>query len=206
MKLNGAATVKAGFVAMVVAITGCAQPPTEQFEVAARAVEAAKAAGAPEYDGEDFAKLEQQFALVKDELKKQEEVLSIFRSYTDAERQLKQVVTTGQQVEVVAAQKKESAKAAAIAMEKEAQAVMDSAKKLMVNAPTGKERAAVQVIQQDLEGLEKSLSAMHQLIENGDYLAAEIEGKAIKEKGSAVSGEIQSAIDKTKGKKPRAHA
>jgi hypothetical protein len=71
----------------------------------------------------------------------------------------------------------------------------------MAKAPSGKERAAVEAIKQDVQGLETSLSAVHQLIEKGDYTAAEVQGKALKEKGSAVSGEIQIAIDKAKGKK-----
>jgi hypothetical protein len=71
----------------------------------------------------------------------------------------------------------------------------------MTKAPTGKERAAVQAIKQDLDGLETSLSAVHQSIEKGDYLGAEVQAKALKEKGVAVSEEIHNAIAKTKGKK-----
>lgn len=192
-------TVGLAGLAMVV-MTGCAQPPTEQLEAAKKAVESAQAAGAAEYARDDLAKLEQQFAVAKDELAKQEKALSIFRSYGDADRQLKQVVTTGQQVAVSAAQNKEAAKTAALAMEKEAQQVMASAKELMAKAPSGKERAAVEAIKADVGGLETSLGAVHQLIEKGDYLGAEAQAKALKEKGSAVSGEIQSAIDKAKGK------
>jgi hypothetical protein len=91
-------------------------------------------------------------------------------------------------------------------MEQEAQQVVASAKELMAIAPIGKERAAVEAIKQDLLGLETSLAVIHGLIENGDYLTAEVQTTALKEKGVTVSGEIQSTIKKTRGRKPRAHA
>lgn len=181
---------------------GCAQPPTEQLGAAQKAVDAAKAAGATEYAKEDFTALEQQFVLAKDELANQEKALSIFRSYTDADKMLGKVVEAGGSVAAKAAQNKEAAKTAAIGMEKEAQKAVASAKELMAKAPTGKERAAVETIKQDLSGLETSVGAVRQLIEKEDYLGAEVQAKALKEKVVAVSGEIQNVIDKAKGKKP----
>ena len=181
---------------------GCAQPPTEQLGAAQKAVDAAKASGATEYAKEDFTALEQQFVLAKDELANQEKALSIFRSYTDADKMLGKVVEAGGSVAAKAAQNKEAAKTAALGMEKEAQKAVASAKELMAKAPTGKERAAVETIKQDLSGLETSVGAVRQLIEKEDYLGAEVQAKALKEKVVAVSGEIQNAIDKAKGKKP----
>ncbi len=185
----------------MVMMTGCAQPPTEQLEAAKKAVESARAAGASEYAKEDFVKLEQQLTLAQDELVKQDRALAIFRSYSDADKMLIKVVEDGGAVAAKAAQNKEAAKTAALAMEKEAGQVLASAKELIAKAPTGKERAAVEAINQDVQGLETGFNAVHQLIEKGDYPAAEAQAKALKEKGSAVSGEIQSAIDKAKGKK-----
>jgi hypothetical protein len=189
-------------MAMVVML-GCAQPPTEQLGAAQKAVDAAKAAGATEYAKEDFVALEQQFAIAKDELARQERALPIFRSYTDADKMLIKVVESGGHVAAKSAQNKEAARTAALAMEKEAQDVVASAKVLMAKAPTGKERAAVETIKQDLSGLETSVGAVHQLIEKGDYPEAEVQAKAVKEKGAAISVEIQRAIDKAKGMKPR---
>lgn len=189
-------------MAMVV-IMGCAQPPTEQLGAAQKAVEAAKAAGAPEYAKEDFVALEQQYALAQDELVKQERAFPIFRSYTDADKMLIKVAESGGQVATKAAQNKEAAKTTALAMEKEAQKVLASTKDLMAKAPTGKERAVLETMAQDLSGLESSLGAVGLLIDKEDYLGAEIEATALKEKLVAVSGEIQNAIDKAKGRKPR---
>lgn len=199
-------TVAAVMTAAITLLPGCAQPPTEQLEAAKKAVEAAQAAGATEYAKEDSVQLEKEFSSAKDELAMQEKTLSIFRSYTEADKMLIKVVEDAEHVAAKAAQNKAAAKTAAVTMEKEAQRVVASTQELMAKAPVGKERAAVESLKQDLSGLQNGLGAVHQSIENGDYLGAETQAKALKDKGSAVSEEIQKAIEKTKGKKAKVHA
>ena len=200
MKSSTRQQIALGVIGMtMVVVTGCAQPPTEQLQAAQNTVDAAR--GASEYAKEDFIALEQQLALAQDELAKQEKALAIFRSYSEADKILIKVVETGGHVAAKAAQSKEAAKTAAVAREKEAQQVVASAKELLAKAPMGKERAALEVIKQDVAGLEASLSAVHQLIEKEDYRGAEAQAKAVKAEGATLSTEIQHAIDKTKGKK-----
>jgi hypothetical protein len=207
MKRHMAHTMNVGLLsAALLMLTSCAQAPTEQLEVATKAVDAARAAGAPEYAKEDFTKLDQQFVLAKEELTKEDKAFPMFRSYTEANKLLTQVVTTGQHVEVLAAQKKDAAKTAAKALEKEAQEVLASAQQLMAKAPAGKERAALEALKQDLTGLQGGLGTVHQLMEKGDYLGAEVQAKALKEKGAAVSAELEKAIEKTKGPHRKASA
>src|SRR5262249_37846419 len=155
-------------------LTGCAQPPTEQLEAATKAVETARGAGASEYAKEDFVKLQDQFTIAKNELAKQEQALSVFRSYSDANKLLIQVVEVGGQVAAKAALNKEAAKIAALTTEKEAQDAVASAQEFMGKAPSGKDRAAVEAIKQEVAGLATSLNTVHELIQKGDYLTAQI--------------------------------
>jgi hypothetical protein len=192
--------------AAVLALAGCAQPPTQQLEAAQKAVEAAGAAGAQQYVMEEFIQLEQQMTSAKQELAKQEEALIIFRSYTEAEKLLAQVVAKGPEVEAHAAAQKEAAKTKALAGEKEAQQATESARELIAQAPVGKDRAAVESLKQDVAGLEGALKGLHDLIEKGDYLAAATQAKALKEKATAIGGEIEQAIAKAKGKGARPRA
>lgn len=194
-----------GFACMATAmlLSGCAQPPTQQLEAAQKGVEAARAAGAAEYAKEEFRKLEQDFTLAQEEMARQEKTLSIFRSYSEADEMLTRVADAAKQVEAKAAAAKEEAKTAAIAVEKEAQTAVASAQDLLAKAPVGKDRAAVEAIKQDLAGLEAGLGTVHQLIEKGDYLGAEAQAKALKEKVAAVSEEIQQAIEKAGGKRTK---
>jgi hypothetical protein len=184
-------------------LVGCAQPPTQQLESAQKGVEAAQTAGASDYAKAEFAKLEEEFSQAKEAIAEQEKQMVIFRSYGKADSLLKQVAEHAKQVETTATINKEAAKTAAVAGEKEAQQVVASAHELMAQAPVGKERVAVESIRQDLTGLRDGLGTVHQLIEKGDYLGAEAQAQALKEKGTAVSTEIQEAIDKMKKLKAR---
>lgn len=196
----------AGLIATLFLMDGCTQPPLEQLAAAQEVFDAAKAAGATDYAKNDFVKLEQQLALAKEELAEQDSTLSIFRSYTEADKMLVKLVETGGQVAAKAAQHKEAAKTAVLALEKEAQLAVVLAKDLIEKAPTGKKHAALETIKQEIAGLEASFSAVHQLIEMGDYFGAEVQAEAVKEKGAAVSGEIQRAIDKAKKMKVKRDA
>jgi len=187
-------------------VTGCAQPPTEQLGAAQQAVDVAKSAGATEYEKEDFIAIEQQFALAKDELAKQEKALSIFWPYTNADKMLIKVVESSGRVAATAAQNKEAARTAALAKKKEAQQVVASATELMAKAPTEKERTTVESLKLDLSGLQNDLGVVHQSIEKDDYLGAETQARALKTKGASVFEEIQQAIEETKGKTAKVRA
>jgi hypothetical protein len=190
----------------LVLLTGCAQAPTEQLQAAQHAVDEARAAGAPDYAKDDLVKLEQQLALATYELTRRENVLSMFRSYADAEKMLITVVESAGPVAAKAAQNKMAAKTAVLAMGKEAGQVVASAKALIAKAPTGNEWAALDNIKRDVEGLETSFNAVYLLIEMGDYVGAEVQARAVKENGTAVSREIQRAIDRTKEMQRSSHS
>lgn len=195
------ATTGMAFLSLAVLLIGCAQPPADRLEQAQQLVDAAKAAGAPDYAKEEWAKLEMSFGQTKDELANQEKVFAVFRSYTKADEMLKRVAKDAAQVKATATEKKAEAKAAAETKEREARTVLASAQELLPKAPTGKNRAAMKNIQKKLNGLQGSLGSIHQLIEGGDYGAAESQAQALKEKAAAVSDELQKAIEKTKGRK-----
>lgn len=175
-------------------LCGCAEPPSQQLDIARKSVEAAQAAGADLYAAEEFTKLNQEFAQAKDELANQEQTFSIFRSYVKADELLRRVAEHATVVETEATKGRAAAKHAAYEREKEAVAVVASAKELLEKAPSGKDRAAVEAIKQDLDGLAGKLVTIHDLLEKEDYLGAQAQAKAVKEKGEALRGEIEKAM------------
>lgn len=201
MNLLIRATSGMAFLSLAVLLNGCAQPPADRLQHAQQLVDAAKAAGAPDYAKEEWVKLEMSFSQAKDELVNQEKVLSVFRSYAKADEMLKRVARNATQVAATAAEMKTEAKAAAETREMEARTVLASAHKLLSQAPTGKYRATIKNVQKELDGLQSSLSFIHQSIEEGNYGAAEAQARALKEKAAAVSGELRKAIEKTKAKR-----
>jgi len=190
--------------AVLLGMVGCAQPPTQQLEAARKAVETARTAGAGKYAMEEFAQLEQQMNSARQELAVQEQTMTIFRSYSEAEKMLAQVVAKGAQVEVHAGARKEAVKSAALTMEKEAQQAIESARELLAGVPVGKNRAAAEAINHDLGRLEEYLKGIHNLVAKGEYLAAEMQAEALKEKVAAIAEEIQKAVAKGQGAGPRA--
>lgn len=184
-------------------LAACAQPPTQQLEVASKGVEAARSAGAPQYAEEEFVKLEQEFNQTKEELARQERTFTIFRSYSKADEMLRRVKEQAQRVEVAATTKKAEAKTAAEAGEQEAQSAVAATRELLAKAPVGKDRAAIEPIKQDMTGMEAELPMVHALIEKGEYLEAEVQAKALKEKAGSVSNELQKALEKVNASRAR---
>ncbi len=176
-------------------MNACAQPPAFQLEAAQKAVDEAKLAGAEIYAKDDFMKLEQEFALAKDELAKQETVFSIFRLYDDVDEMLSTVVEYGGRVAAKASKNKEVAKTAALAMEQDALWAVVSAKRLTTSTLRRTERDTQEVIKQQLTALEAGVAEVHGLIENGDYLTAEMHAKTLKENGVAVSGALSKRLE-----------
>lgn len=56
------------------------------------------------------------------------------------------------------------------------------------------ERDTQEVIKQQLTALEAGVAEAHGLIENGDYLTAEMHAKTLKENGVAVSGALSKSL------------
>ncbi|MBI5410494.1 MAG: hypothetical protein HZA21_00720 [Nitrospirae bacterium] len=182
---------------------GCAKAPTEKLAAADKAVSDARAAGAPTYVAEDFAKLEGMLNNAKKEIAEQDARLAFVRDYEKAEGLLTSVQADAGRVTADAGKKKEEAKAAAVQAQQAAQEAVKTTQGLVAKAPVGKDRAALEAIKADAKGLATSLSEVQTAIDAGDYLGAQAKAKAIQEKSQAVAAEIQSALAKVGGAKAK---
>jgi len=175
---------------------GCAKAPTEKVAAAEKAVGEARMAGAPQYLGEDFAKLESLLNGAKSEIAAQQGKVAFLRDYAKAEQGLVAAQSEAVRVIAEAGKKKEEAKSAAVQAQQAAQAAVKTAQELVAQAPVGKDRASLEAIKADADGLNGSLAEVQAAIDKEDYLAAQAKATAIQEKGQAVATEIQTAIDK----------
>jgi hypothetical protein len=182
---------------------GCAKAPTEKLAAADKAVSDARAAGAPTYVAEDFAKLEGMLNNAKKEIAEQDARLAFVRDYEKAEGLLTSVQADAGRVTADTGKKKEEAKAAAVQAQQAAQEAVKTTQGLVAKAPVGKDRAALEAIKADAKGLATSLSEVQTAIDAGDYLGAQAKAKAIQEKSQAVAAEIQSALAKVGGAKAK---
>jgi hypothetical protein len=183
-------------ILVLVVAVGCSQAPSEKVEATEKAVSDARAAGAPNYMAEDFAKVEGMLTNAKNEIVEQDSKFGFLRDYGKAEQLLASAETEATRVSTEAARKKEESKQAALQDQQAAQESVRTTQALVAKAPVGKDRAALETIKADAQGLTTSLTEVQTAIDSGDYLAAQAKAKAIKDKSEAVSAEIRTALAK----------
>ena len=180
----------------LVLLVGCSKAPTEKVSAAEQAVNDARAAGAPKYLPDEFAKLESSLMNAKQEIAEQDSKFGLMRDYEKAEQMLVSTQAEAGRLTAETGKKKDEAKAAAIQAQQAAQAAVKNAQELVAKAPVGKDRAAVEAIKADVEGLTSSLPEVQKAIDAQDYQAAQANAKAIQDKSQAVSAEIETALAK----------
>lgn len=180
----------------------CAKAPTEKVTAAEKAVNDARMAGAPKYAPEEFAKLESALTNAKNEVAEQDAKFGFLRDYEKAEQVLTATQTEATRVSAETAKRKEEAKATAVQAQQAADAAVKAAQGLVARAPVGKDRAALEAIKADIDGLATSLPDIQKTIDAEDYQAAQAKAKAIQDKSQAVSAELESALAKVHKAKP----
>ena len=185
-------------------LTACAKAPTEQIAAAEKAVTEAQQSGAATYVADEYAKIEGTMAALKKEVSEQDGKFALLRDYGKVEQLAAAAKSDAERVKVEAATKKEEAKAAALQAQQVAQEAVASTLALVANAPTGKDRAALESIKADANALKESLNQVQTAIDAADYPTAQTKAKAIHEKSQAVSQEIKAALAKIGKRQPSA--
>jgi hypothetical protein len=180
---------------------GCANPPAEQIDAAETAVKQAQQSGAATYTAEEYAKIEGALANLKKEVADQDAKFALFRDYGKVEQLAGAVKADAERVKGDAEKRKEEAKAAALQAQQVAQESVKATLALVEKAPKGKDAAALNAIKNDADALKASLNQVQMSLDKEDYPAAQTQAKAIHEKSSAISQEIETALAKIgKGK------
>ncbi|MEK7728547.1 MAG: hypothetical protein AAB354_09050 [candidate division KSB1 bacterium] len=174
MKVRSLVTL-AGAVLVLALVFGCAEAPKLDMEAAQAAVQAAKAAEADRYAAD------------------------LFKAVQDS---VEAAVTAAGTAQQPAATNKEAAKAEADTLSKQLVASIASAKELMKKAPKGKEgRAALEMIQNDINTLEASVAEITNAFNGGDFLTAKDKAQAAVTKINSIIEELNTAISKVGGRR-----
>lgn len=182
-------------------LSGCAEPPAQRLEQTRQLVDAARAAGAPDYTMEEWTKLEVAFDRAKEELVNQEKVLAIFRSYGKADEMLKHVAQDAERVRALASEKRVALKAAAEHTEREAMDLLVSAEELLARVSPARRRTVEKDIRNELGSLRDSLSDVRRLIEEGRFESAQSQAQMLKNKAVVVSGQLRKSVESARGRK-----
>jgi hypothetical protein len=180
----------------LVVLAGCSKPPTEQIEAAEKAVKDAQQSGASTYSADEYAKLEGTLAALRKEVGDQDGKFTLFRDYGKAEQLAASAKVDSERIKVDAGKKKDEAKAGALQAQQVAEEAVRATQDLVARAPVGKDRAAVEAIRNDVEGLKSLLKQVQASMDKEDYPAAQTQAKAIHDMSQGVSTEIQNALAK----------
>lgn len=193
-------TILSGMCGLLM-FTACAKPPTEQIEATETSIQEAQASGASTYLPEEFTKIQGTLAALKKEESDQAGKFALFRDYGKVDQLAVTTKNEAERLQVEATKKKEEARAAALQAQQVAQEAVKTTLASLGNAPTRKDRAAIEAIKADADALKASLTQVQMAIDTSDYRTAQIKAKAIQEKSHAVSQEIEAASAKIgKGK------
>jgi hypothetical protein len=183
-------------IAVVFLFASCSKPQ-QAIDEAQAALEAAKNEGANIYAAEELKALEDSMASAMDEVETQSK--KFFKSYGGVKNSLTKLKADAEVLRASIPERKEKAKNDAIAMMEEAQAAVAEAKALLEKAPGGKGiRVEIEAFAADLKAMEEALAVVQEAFDGGDYLGALDSAKAIQEKATNISQEIQRAIEKVK--------
>jgi hypothetical protein len=163
-------------------------------------MDGAVSAGAGTYAKDGLKNLNDAWAAMQDEVKKQEGKL--FKNYDNAKAMIAKISADAAALTTETQQKKEQAKQEANDASTAAAAAVAQAKALLAEAPTGKgTKADIDAMTADLAGIEGSLGEITTLITSEEYFAATDKAKAISAKAADISAQVQAAIDKKAGRK-----
>lgn len=192
--------VKLASAALVLAfVFGCAEAPKQDMEAAQAALQAAKAAEADRYAADLYKAVQDSVDAAMAEVQQQDSKFALMRNYDRAKAMLVAASAAAAQAQEAAAKNKEAAKAEADTLSKQLTASIASAKELMKKAPKGKdERAALEMIQNDINTLEASAAEITTAFNAGDYLTAKDKAQAAVTKINSIIEELNNAIAKTK--------
>jgi len=196
--MNARSFVKMLCAILVLALlAGCADAPQQAVEATNAAKEAARAAEADRYAMEQFNAANDSLNAATTEIENQNAKFALTRNYGRAQQLLDAALVGFNSAKDAAATNKEAVRAEADTLKQQLQANTATARQLMGRAPRGKEgRAALEMIQNDINAVEASLPEIDTAMTNGDFLGARDKAQAGVAKLNAIIQELNDAITK----------
>lgn len=180
---------------MVISVAACGKQPEAEIEAAKTALNAAANDGSEVYVAEDFKRINEAMDAAMEEVKIQDGKL--FKNYDKANEMLAGVQAEALAVRDLAVAERERLRLQAGADLEAARAAVGASREMLNNAPAGKGSAAdIMVMKADVTGLEGTLAEIEVMVAAGDYAEASERAKAVGEKATAISTEVQAALAK----------
>ncbi len=170
------------------ALTACSKQPVQEINAAKAAADSAMAEGAEKYSPAEAKKVNDALIAATNEVKKEDS--KFFKNYNKAKQMLADVKTEADNLRSSLAAKKEEAKKKAIAAQESAQAAVSKAKESLTNAmKSTKADLDIEVLSNNVRGLDDSLAEIRKLISTEDFTTAIEKAHALRERAEGMAEE-----------------
>ncbi len=187
-------------IVVLMFVMGCKEAPQQLLADADAAMQAAQTAEANRYAMDLFNAAKDSLSAAQAEVEQQNSKFALLRNYDRATALLNSAIAAFKSASEAAATNKEAVRAEADTLMAQVAPKIEAAKKLMAKAPKGKEgRAALEMIQADINAVESGLSEAQNAMTSNDYLTARDKAQAAMSKIDAVIQELENAIGKKMG-------
>ncbi|MCB9357924.1 MAG: hypothetical protein H6506_02305 [Calditrichaeota bacterium] len=190
------------WVAPLLFLAGCAEPPKAEADAANAALQAAKTAEADVYAGQAFTAARDTLNAALAAVKEQDGKFALFRNYDAAKAQLVKASEMANQSGQAAAAEKERIKTELTGMQEQLVAALAAADTALMKAPVGKgNKADIELIKSDLSAARTAFDAAVAEFNQGKYLPARTKFQTVSQRVTNIMNEITTASEKAKGKK-----
>lgn len=180
-------------------LAACSEQPVQEINAAKTAVDSAMAEGAEKYSPAEAKKVNEALIMATNEIKKEDS--KFIKNYSKAKQMLSDVKTDADNLKSGLAAKKEEAKKKAIAAEESAQAAVSRAKESLTNAmKSPKADLDIEVLSNNVKGLDDSLAEIRKLISTEDYTTALEKANVLRERAEGIAKESGKADEKEAGR------
>jgi len=180
----------------------CASAPTAEITATKAAVAAAQTDDVRTYAADSLKAAEDEMSKSLAEVQTQDGKFFMSRDYKGASTMLKSAKDLAEKAVSDAQANKAKAKSDAEAALAALPQSIEEAKKALAKAPKGKDtRADLEAMQNDLKVAEEALTEANTAMSNGQYKDALTKAESAKEKTSAITEQVQKALEKVRGRR-----
>jgi hypothetical protein len=176
------------------ALTACSKQPVQEINVAKSAVDSAMAEGAEKYSSAEAKKVNDALAAAMTEVKMED--TKFVKDYKKAKEMLANVKTDADNLKAgLAAKKKEAKKNAIVAEESAKDSVSKAKASLAREMKSTKAKLDIEVLSNNIRGLDESLAEIKKLIDTEDYTTVIEKAGTLKVRAEGMTKEAEKATE-----------
>lgn len=190
------------WIAPLLFLAGCAEPPKAESDAASAAVATAKTAEAEQYAAQAYNAARDTLNAAMAAIKEQDGKFALFRNYDAAKAQLAKASEMANQAATAAAAEKERMKTELTGMQEQLMNALAGADSALAKAPVGKgNKADIELIKSDLSAAHSAYDSAVAEFNQGKYISARTKMQTVQQRVGSIMAEIGKAQEMAKGKR-----